>query len=328
MTAKDNNTIKIGVIGTGMMGANHLRVYKELQNVELVGLCDPNPTTREKNARIYKCHAFQSYEEMIGQVNAVSICNPSIHHYECAKLMMTHGIHCLVEKPLATTPEHCMYLIQCSEDNNVKLLVGHIERFNPAVQQIFSLLQEGAKIQAIDARRLSAVSARIRDVDVAMDLMIHDLDIILALANSPVRKIKASQVRTETSSGGDYISALLSFENGITASVTASRISQNPVRRLTVTTDRGTVEVDYQNQSTEVYLQSSIIERDQHKNPFGQYASGITMENVRIRRQEPLLLELKHFIDIIQENKSPYVTGKQAKEALEIVWQIQDLIEE
>lgn len=318
--------VRIGVVGTGVMGQNHLRVYDGLKDAVLVGIYDPDHEKAAALATQYNCTAFSSQEKMAECVDAVSICSPSTTHHQCGLLYLDRNIHCMIEKPLATTRQDCLELIDRAKQSGVKLLVGHIERFNPAIQQVFSLLQQGAKIQAIEARRLSSVSGRIKDVDVVMDLMVHDLDIILALAQSEIQTVSASQVRTESSSGGDYVTGLLDFANGVSATVTASRISQNPVRCLTVTTDQGTVVIDYQNQSADVFLKSSTINRGGEFAPFGQYASGITMENIQIRRQEPLQLELAHFIDIIKNDGDAFVTGQQGLAALELVWEIQKII--
>lgn len=324
--SKTTNPVKVGVVGAGVMGQNHLRVYDGLKNTRLIGLFDPDQLRAKELAAEYNCVSYPNLAELAAAIDAVSVCSPSVTHHECGHYLIDQGIHCLIEKPLATSQEDCLDLIEKAKLAKVKLLVGHIERFNPAVQQIFSLLRQGANIQAIEARRLSSVSARIKDVDVVMDLMVHDLDIVLALVDSKVTSIQASEVRTEESQGGNYVTALLGFENGIAASVTASRISPNPVRSMSVTTDQGTVEIDYQNQSADVYLKSSLVNRGGEYGAFGQYASSISMENVQIRRQEPLQLELKHFVDIIREDLEPFVSGHQALSALEAVWEIQKII--
>ena len=310
------------------MGQNHLRVYDHLKNAELIGFYEPDLDKCNVIEEKFGCKSFDSLEALADAVDAVSICVPSSFHIETGKVFLARGIHCLIEKPLATSREDCLELIDCAQSNNAKLLVGHIERFNPAVQQIFNLLTEGAKIQAIDARRLSAVSARIKDVDVVTDLMVHDLDIVTALADSPIKLLYAGAVRTEKSNGKDHVSVLLQFDSGILATVTASRISQNMVRRLSVTTDHGVVEVDYVNQSADVYLGHEIIRRDQSKRPFGEYSCGISLESVQIRRQEPLQLELAHFIDIIENDGEPLVSGEQGLAAMEVVWSIQDILEQ
>jgi len=325
-TAEINGKVRIGVVGAGVMGQNHLRVYDQLKNSVLVGCFDIDQDKNIEVAAQFGCVPFSHMENMIGEVDAVSICAPSSLHRECGLFFLNQGVHCLIEKPLATTKEDCLALIDSAQRNDVQLLVGHIERFNPAVQQIFTLLSEGAKIQAIDAQRLSAVSARIRDIDVVADLMVHDLDIMLALEGSAVKNMAAAAVSTEKSQGGDHISTLIQFESGVIANLTASRISQLPVRRLTVTTDSGVVAVDYMNQSADIYLHSETIQRDRSITPFGEYSSGISLESVQIRRQEPLQLELIHFVDIIQTGAPPMISGAQALSALELVWEIQAIL--
>jgi predicted dehydrogenase len=318
--------VRIGVVGVGVMGQNHLRVYERLKDAILVGCFDVDSEKNAEAAAQFGCRPFSSTEDMIGAVDAVSICAPSSLHRECGLFFLNQGVHCLIEKPLATTKEDCLALIDSAQRNDVQLLVGHIERFNPAVQQIFTLLSEGAKIQAIDAQRLSAVSARIRDIDVVTDLMVHDLDIVLALEGSPVKILSAAEVSTEKSHGGDHVTTLIQFESGVLANLTASRISQLPIRRLTVTTDSGVVAVDYMNQSADIYLHSETITRDRSISPFGEYSSGISLESVQIRRQEPLQLELIHFVNIIQTGAPPKISGAQALAALDLVWDIQAIL--
>lgn len=322
-----NGKARIGVIGVGVMGQNHLRVYDQLKDTVLVGCFDTDQKKNKDVAEQFGCRAFNNIEDMIGNVDAVSVCAPSSLHKEYGLFFLNRGVHCLIEKPLATTREDGGALIAAAERNNVRLLVGHIERFNPAVQQVFSLLSEGAKIQAIEAQRLSAVSARIRDIDVVADLMVHDLDIVLALARSSTKRVTAAQVSTEQSGGGDHVTTLIEFESGVLANLTASRISQLPVRRLTVTTDSGVVAVDYMNQSADIYLHSETIQRDRSITPFGEYSSGISLESVQIRRQEPLQLELMHFVDIVRNGGQPMISGEQALAAMELVWKIQAVLE-
>jgi predicted dehydrogenase len=152
---------------------------------------------------------------------------------------------------------------------------------------------------------------------------VHDLDIVLALEGSPIKTLSAAEVSTEQSRGGDHVTTLIQFESGVLANLTASRISQLPVRRLSVTTDSGVVAIDYMNQSADVYLHNEVIQRDRALNPFGEYASGISLESVQIRRQEPLQLELIHFVNIVQTGDAPMISGAQALAALELVWDIQ-----
>ena len=221
------NTVKVAVIGAGMMGRNHLKTYKNLQGVELVGVYDIFPEAREKAAEMFGIKAFSSLEEVAANVDAVSVVTTSVTHADVGEFFLNRGIHCMMEKPLATTEEGCKRLIDAAAKNNVTLLVGHIEQFNPAVEQMHKILHDTTKIRSLTAQRMSAASGRITDVDVSMDLMIHDAEIILSLVQSPIKNIQAAAVTTpDHPEGKDYITALLTFENGVTANITASRITQ------------------------------------------------------------------------------------------------------
>jgi len=318
--------VRVAVIGAGKMGKNHLRVYDMLKNVDLVGLYDPHPETAEAAAKPYGCRVFSSLDEIVASVDAVSVCSPSSTHGEVGAIFLDAGIHCLIEKPLAATEAECLALIAAAKRSGAKLLVGHIERFNPAVQQVANLLDGSQSIQAIETHRLSAVSKRITDVDVVADLMVHDLDIVTALMGSPVRSVDVAAVRTYGSAGGDHVTALLQFENASMACLTASRITQNTVRKLSVTTDAGLVEVDYMNQSIEIYRQDTVKVAEGRAAKFGDYALDISMERVLVRRAEPLQLELSHFIEIIGDNAEPIVSGEQGLAVMRLVWAIQEKI--
>ena len=233
-----SNTIKVAVIGAGMMGKNHLKTYKSMPGVELVGVYDIFPDACKAAAETFGIKAFASLQEVADNVDAVSVVTTSVTHCEVGLFFLNRGIHCLIEKPLAATEEECRKLIKAAADHNATLLVGHIEQFNPAVEQMHKLLSDTSKIRSLTAQRMSAASGRITDVDVSMDLMIHDMEIILSLVQSPIANVQAASVKTKDSPmGKDYITALLQFENGATANLTASRITQARVRTLTVTTD-------------------------------------------------------------------------------------------
>jgi predicted dehydrogenase len=305
------------------MGANHLRVYETLKNVQLVGLYDPNCDRAASLSRQHRCQAFDSLDAAMKEIDAASICAPSAHHGEIGVKLLSAGIHCLIEKPLATTESECLRLINAAVSSNVKLLVGHIERFNPAVRQLSSMLAaRGEKIRAIDTRRLSAVSKRISDVDVVADLMVHDLDVVRSLAGTQISVLAAAGVGNHQRSGADHVTALLDLGDDAVATLTASRITQNTVRRIAITTDAGLIDVDYSNQSVEVYTQDRV-KPPGPATQFGDYALDIAMERVQVRRTEPLQVELAHFIDIIRNGTEPLVSGRDGLAALRLVWNVQ-----
>ena len=253
------NNVRVAVIGAGMMGKNHLKTYKNMQGVDLVGVYDIFPEAREKAAEMFSIKAFSSLEEVAENVDAVSVVTTSVTHADVGEFFLNKGIHCMMEKPLATTEEGCRRLINAAAKNNVTLLVGHIEQFNPAVEQMHKILHDTSKIRSLTAQRMSAASGRITDVDVSMDLMIHDAEIILSLVQSPIKNVQAAAVTTpDHPEGKDYITALLTFENGVTANITASRITQARVRTLTVTTDTNYIDMDFINQSINVHSQGRM----------------------------------------------------------------------
>ena len=200
------DTIKVAVIGAGMMGKNHLKTYKGLNGVELVGVYDIFPEAAKAAAETFGIRAFSSMEEVAENVEAVSVVTTSVTHADVGEFFLNKGIHCMMEKPLATSEEGCRRLINAAKKNNVVLLVGHIERFNPAVEQMGKILSDTSKIRSLTAQRMSAASGRITDVDVAMDLMIHDVEVIQSLVRSPVINVQAAAVKTSDHPEGKIIS--------------------------------------------------------------------------------------------------------------------------
>ena len=319
------NTIKVAVIGAGVMGKNHLKTYKSLQGVELVGVYDIFSEAAKAAAEMFGIKAFSSMEEVAANVDAVSVVTTSVTHADVGEFFLNHGIHCLIEKPLATTEEGCRRLIDAAKNNNVTLLVGHIERFNPAVEQMGKILSDTSKIRSLTAQRMSAASGRITDVDVAMDLMIHDVEVIQSLVKSPVTNIQACSVKTpDKPEGKDYITAILEFESGATANLTASRITQARVRTLTVTTDTNYIDMDFINQSINVHSQGRMPYVNQESIPdWMNYGLKGSVEQLFIPTNQPLSAELNHFMDCVRGNAMPRISGENALNALRVIWEIQ-----
>ena len=321
-----SNTVKVAVIGAGMMGKNHLKTYKAMPGIELVGVYDIFPDACKAAAETFGIRAFSSLEEVAANVEAVSVVTTSVTHCEVGLFFLNRGIHCLIEKPLAATEFECQKLIKAAADHNVTLLVGHIEQFNPAVEQMHKLLSDTAKIRSLTAQRMSAASGRITDVDVSMDLMIHDMEIILSLVKSPIVNVQAASVKTKDSpQGKDYITALLQFENGATANLTASRITQARVRTLTVTTDTNYIDMDFINQSINVHTQGRMPYVNQEEIPeWMHYGLKGSVEQLFIPTNQPLTAELTHFINCVKGKETPRISGQNALEALRVIWTIQN----
>ena len=320
------NTIKVAVIGAGCMGRNHLKTYKSLSGVELVGVYDIFPEAAQKAAEMFGIKAFSSMEEVAEEVDAVSVVTTSITHADVGEFFLNKGIHCLMEKPLATTEEGCQRLINAAKANNVTLLVGHIEQFNPAVEQMHKILSNSGKIRALTAQRMSAASGRITDVDVAMDLMIHDVEVVMSLVKSEVKELHVSAVKTpDHASGKDYITALIEFENGVIADLTASRITQARVRTLAVTTDTNYIDMDFINQSINVHTQGRMPYVNQEEIPdWMNYGLKGSVEQLFIPTNQPLQAELNHFISCVNGQATPRITGEDALSALRVLWKIEE----
>lgn len=323
----NSTPVRVAVVGAGAMGRHHLRIYSTLKWVELIAVVDVDPDRANQAARDFDCTTYGSVDDIVGKVDAASVCVSSVEHAAVGRHLLDNGVHCLIEKPLATTEQDCLDLIAAADRSGATLLVGHIERFNPAVRQLAALL-DGHGIHAIDVRRLSAVSGRISDVDVVADLMVHDLDIVLSLIGKQPSSATARGVHTAGGKGQDYVTALLSFPGGALATLTASRITQNKVRELHVTTDLGLVAINYSTQELMIYRQERILAAEESVASFGNYAVDIAMERVAIRNSEPLVMELQHFIDAVRQGTPPLVTGEQALDALRLVWRIQNEIAE
>ena len=319
------NPLKVAVIGAGVMGKNHLKTYKTLQGVELVGVYDIFPEAAKAAAETFGIKAFSSLEEVAKNVDAVSVVTTSVTHADVGEFFLNHGIHCLIEKPLATTEDECRRLIDAAKKHKVTLLVGHIERFNPAVEQMAKILSDTSKIRSLTAQRMSAASGRITDVDVAMDLMIHDVEVIQSLVKSPVVRVQACSVKTpDKPEGKDYITAILEFENGATANLTASRITQARVRTLTVTTDTNYIDMDFINQSINVHAQGRMPYVNQEELPdWMNYGLKGSVEQLFIPTNQPLAAELSHFADCVRGKATPRISGENALNALRVVWEIQ-----
>lgn len=320
------NTIKVAVIGAGMMGKNHLKTYKSIPGVELVGVYDIFSDATNAAAEMFGIKAFSSMEEVAANVDAVSVVTTSVTHCNVGEFFLNKGIHCLMEKPLASTEEECERLISAAKKNNAILLVGHIERFNPAVEQMAKILSDKSKIRSLTAQRMSAASGRITDVDVAMDLMIHDIEVIQSLVQSPVTNVLATAVKTpDHAEGKDYITAMLEFENGATANITSSRITQARVRTLTVTTDTNYIDMDFINQSINVHSQGRMPYVNQEEIPdWMHYGLKGSVEQLFIPTNQPLQAEQIHFLNCINGKETPRITGENARDALRVIWTIQD----
>jgi predicted dehydrogenase len=295
--------VKVGVAGVGHMGKEHARIYSELQEAELVGVHDSNPDTARKIAAKCKTRAFGSLEEMVDAVDAASIVTPTSTHLAIAEPFLKRGKHVLVEKPIAMDTEEARKLVDLAEKHGAKLAVGHVERFNPV---LVALEERLGRPRFIEAHRLSPYPGRSTDIGVVMDLMIHDLEIILHLVRSPVTSVDAVGVPV-LSKGEDIANARIRFANGCVANLTTSRISPEKLRKIRVFQDDAYLSLDYMKQEGEIY-----------KRLDGK----ITRDKIPVMKGEPLKNQLAEFVMNVRENTDPRVAGAHGFEALKLASQI------
>ena len=325
--ASGNLARRVAVVGAGQMGVNHARVYSQLRGAELVGVLDVDRDRAEKVAEQFGTTVLPSVQALVDEgAEAVSLCAPSSLHASLGCELFAAGLHCLVEKPLATTEPDALALIAAAAAAGRQLVVGHIERFNPAVIQLREILGDAPEVLAADARRMSAVSGRITDVDVVSDLMVHDLDIVLDLVRDDIADITARGVLRSRAPGDDYVSALLTFGNGALASLTASRITQNQIRELQISTETHLMTVDYSAQELLMFRQGRIGGVGDREVESTRYVLDVSTERVFVRRTEPLAAELAHFLAVVDGSERALVTGDAALRVLRIVWEIRDQV--
>lgn len=306
--------LKCAVIGTGYLGKFHAEKYASLDDCELVAVVDINENAAKIVADQYGARALTDYQSLLGNVDAVSIVVPTSLHHAVSRDFLNSGVHVLVEKPITVTVAEADELIAIAHEKNVILQVGHLERFNPAVM---GLEQMEDKPLFIEAHRLSPFNPRANDVSVVLDLMIHDIDIILALVGSEVERIDASGTAVLTQ-GTDIVNARLTFKNGCVANVTASRISMKMERKMRMFRPCSYVSVDFQNR---------VLTK--HKTGEKEMFPGIpeikTEESV-FENGDALLEEIKHFVNCIKTGENPLVSGEAGKKALETAIEISKLL--
>jgi len=330
-----SSTIKVAVVGTGSLGKEHARIYAELARdgrVELAGVYDLDADVAQKIAAKHGVQAFDSIAEAAAASDALSLVTPTTTHFELAKGLLQQGRHLLVEKPMTDKAAQATELVQLAQQKNCVLQVGHVERFNPVFTYLETIATDP---RFIETHRLSPYPARSTDIGVVLDLMIHDLDVVLAFVKSPVVAVDAVGIPV-LSQSEDIANARLRFANGCVANLTASRVSPERMRKIRVFSGGATtsyVSLDYRAQEGYIYRiardgeeQSSLLKkllaaRDSTiVSEFG--GKRVVREPVPIEKGEPLKLELQSFINCIRARQTPVVSGASAKQALDLAFEI------
>jgi predicted dehydrogenase len=308
------------VIGVGAFGRNHARVYQHLQqagSVRLVGVVDPDTSRADASAREFDCKAFGSVEQMLtthSEVQAASVAVPTVLHREVARTLMESGVDVLIEKPLAATLDEADDLLHVAAQHKRVAQVGHLERFNPAVRATLPLIN---RPMFFEVHRLSVFSPRALDVDVVLDLMIHDLDVVLTFVKSPVKEIRA--VGLPILSGKvDIANVRIEFESGCVANFTASRVSTERVRKLRFFQAGQYISIDYGRQDVLVFSVGSAIGSTAGMAPEPSVNPQISMAKPAITAEEPLLAEIKAFLQSVRNRSRPVVSLEDGRKALEL----------
>jgi len=319
--------VKVGVIGVGHLGQHHVKHFASLANTDLVGVYDLSSARASEIANQYNIKPYNSVNELLAACDALSIVTPTTQHAEVAELCLKNGKHVFIEKPITKTVAEADHLLSLKKQNGTVLQVGHIERLNPA---LLALKDYELKPKFIEVQRLAPYTVRGTEVPVVLDLMIHDIDIILSLVNSPVKSIRASGVSIMTNSV-DIANARVRFENGTVANLTSSRIAQNKVRKLKFFQRDMYVTIDFLLGLTEVYRAidsdtkvSSTMVTAPLNNDGGQRS--IVYEKPSIKKTDALRLELTNFVESVQGKAKPIVDGRAGRDALEVATNIQKII--
>ena len=300
---------RVGVIGVGHLGQHHARVYTELLDARLVGVADRDEERAHLIGENLGVPAYSTMEELIARQapDAVSIVVPTSLHFDVARAAMEAGIHVLVEKPVTTRPDEAEELLKLAAKKNLVLQVGHIERFNSAVRYISQTVHSPIYLES---KRIGPFSPRINDVGVVLDLMIHDIDIVLSLVSSPIARIAATG-RCVHTDHEDIADAQITFENGVMAHILVSRVSEKKQRQLDIMEPQRHITVNYETQTVQI-------------NRCVRDSNGQTeiLETPIFPKSEPLKLELAHFIGCVRERRQPLVGIRDGKRALEVAIEV------
>ena len=301
------NKLRVGVVGVGHIGKNHARLYAELPGAEFAAILDSDTAKANAIGQEFSVPVATSLDNFAAQIDAASIATPTSTHFEIARALLNQGKHLLVEKPITDNPAHAAELAELAAQRQLVLQVGHVERFNPVLGALEERLTHP---RFIEAHRLSPYPNRSTDVGVVLDLMIHDLEVILHLVRAPVQSIDAVGVPV-LSRSEDIANARLRFENGCVANITSSRISPERMRKIRVFQEDAYLSLDYQSQSGEIYRRTAF---------------GISREEVEIEREEPLKRQLASFVDCAATGRKPKVSGLEATAALALAVEITRLL--
>jgi len=315
--------VRIGVIGTGRMGQNHCRVYANMRHAKFVGVCDVEAERGKDIARKFEVSYFRDVDSLLENVDAVSICTPTPQHYELVMRCLDRNVHVMVEKPFTETLDQARALKETAEaQKKLVVQVGHIEMFNPTFIELRKVLED-MEVLAMNFNRLSPFQGSNVDVDVVLDLMIHDIGLIVNLFTNEPASVDAHGFSV-FSGTIDHGLAVLRYEPAPLVSLTASRVTEQKVRAISVTTKEAFIEADLLNKNISVHRRT-LGDYINHKNGVN-YRQESLIERIVVPAMEPLFLELQDFVNCVIENKTPQVTAADGYNALRFVLMLRDKI--
>jgi predicted dehydrogenase len=295
--------LKVAVIGTGALGSIHAKIYSALENVELAGICDTDNNKLLQLSKELGVTGFKDYRKFLGKVDAASIVVPTKNHFTVSKDFLEAGTHLLIEKPITQTVEEADKLLNIAESKNLTLAVGHVERFNAAIEAILKIKGD---IKFVECHRLGPFSPRVKDVGVVLDLMIHDIDILLWLIKSPIKSIEAVGVKVLTKHE-DIANARIVFENRAVCNITASRVTEKAVRKIRMFQPNAYISLDYIQQDAMIYTKR-----------LGQIIS----KQIDITKEKPLQKEISSFLNCIKTGNRPLASGEEGRQALSVALEV------
>jgi predicted dehydrogenase len=314
--------LRMGVIGVGNMGQHHARILGLLKDVELVGVSDINVERGLDIASKYRARFFANYLELLPHVDAVCVAVPTRLHHQVGINCLQAGVNVLIEKPIAASIAEAESLVNAAAEAKCILQVGHVERFNPAFQELGKVLKT-EELVAVEGRRMSPYSQRANDVSVVLDLMIHDIDLLLDLTAAPVIKLNASGSSAANAGYLDYVTATLGFANGVVATLTASKVTHRKIRCLAAHCKNSLIETDFLNHEILIHRQTTANYTTDHGQVL--YRQDGLIEKVYTTNIEPLHAELEHFVQCVRGGNQPSVGGEQALKALRLASLIEQM---
>ena len=301
--------LNVGVIGVGYLGSMHARVYSHLEDTTLVGICDCYKKRAKKTAKKYKTDYYLDYKDLLNKVQAVSIAVPTHLHHKIAKDFLNAGVNVLIEKPIARNLQEADDLVSIAKKKDLILQVGHIERFNSAITAVEGILKEP---RFIECHRMGPFKERVTDVGVVLDLMIHDIDIVLGLVKSEVKHLEAVGVKI-VSDHEDIANVRITFANGTISDLIASRVTKKVRRTISIFQKDAYISLNYANQSATIHTKKR---------------NKITKKKLKVKKEEPLRKELESFVCCVMRKEKPIVSGEDGRGALAVALEIGRKIQE